>query len=75
MEKTGIFNVFSASVSICKTSQESKAPETHGKAWSRKDLPFVKKDHVRVREHLDSLDIQMFMGLMVMHPWILRELA
>lgn len=73
MEKTWVFNVFSASVSTCKTNQKSKAPETHDKAWSRGDLPFVKKDHVR--EHLNSLDIQMFMGLVVIHPWILRELT
>lgn len=41
---------------------------SHGKAWSREDLPFVKEDHVMVRGHLNSLDIQMFMGLVVAHP-------
>ena len=67
MEKGKVFNSFFLSVFTGKSSlQESQAPESRGKVWSKEDLPSLEK--VQVREHLNKLDINKSMGPDRIHP-------
>jgi len=62
MKKDSVLNDFFTSVLTGKTgSQQSQAPETKAKVWSKKDLPLVKQE--QVREHLDRPDIHKSMGI------------
>ena len=67
MEKAKILNAFFVSVFTGKTSiQESQAPETRGKVWSKEVLSSVKKD--QVKEPLNKLNICKSMGPNGLHP-------
>ncbi|KAK4828703.1 hypothetical protein QYF61_000541 [Mycteria americana] len=74
VEKAEVLDKFFTSVftgMICH--QESQTPESHGKVWSKDNLPSVEENPVR--EHLNKLDIHMFMGPDGVHPQGLRELV
>ena len=74
MEKAEVLNAFFTSVFTSKTGlQESQAPETSGKGWSKEDVPLVKED--QARKYLSNIDIHKSMGPDGMHPRVLRELA
>lgn len=66
-EKAKILTAFFDSVFTGKTSiQESQAPETRGKVWSKEVLSSVKKD--QVKEHLNKLNVHKSMGCNGLHP-------
>ncbi|KAK4831043.1 LOW QUALITY PROTEIN: hypothetical protein QYF61_014975 [Mycteria americana] len=74
MEKTDVLNAFFTSVFTSKISlQESQAPETREKVWSKEHVPFVEDD--QVMEYLTTLDVHNFEGPDGIHPQVLRELA
>jgi len=67
MEKAEIINAFLPSSSTSKTSlQESQAPTTREKVWSKEDIPLVEMD--QLREYINRVDKRKSMGPDGMHP-------
>ena len=67
MEKIEVLNVSFTSVFTSKTSlQESQAPETRGKGWSKQYVSLVEED--QAREYLSKLDLHKSMSPDGMHP-------
>jgi len=73
MEKAEVLIAFFTSACTSKIDlQESHAPGTCGKVWSKEDLPSGKWYLARVQ--LNKLDIDRAVGPGRMHPLELREL-
>lgn len=81
MKKTEVLNVFSASDFTDKIClEESQAPPTTRKVWSKEELSLLEEE--QVREHLNRLDVQSSTGCILKsvgpngtQPQVLRKLT
>ena len=75
MDTAQVLNTFFASLFTIQTGlQESQAPETRGKVWSKEGLLSGKEEEIR--EHLKKLHLPKATGTDGMHhPPVLRRLA
>lgn len=72
MKEVKELGTFFALIGVIKTHlQQSQAPETHGKVWSKEEL--ISLEEYWFREHLNKMDVQKSTGPDGRHAQVLVE--